>query len=466
MKSRNRPESPTARRLDARALRYSASVKYDSSLYAFDIAASIAHARMLGKQGIIASDDAKAIIKGLQEIEREIEREEFQWRDELEDLHLNIEAALREKIGPAAGRLHTARSRNDQVATDMRLFVRTVSFAAVDGLRGLQAAVLDLAETHLGTLMPGYTHLQRAQPVLLAHHLLAYFEMFERDIQRFATTAERADVLPLGSGALAGVPYPIDREVVAEELGFSSLSANSIDAVSDRDFVIDFHASAAILMTHISRLAEEIILWSSEEFGFLRLPPKFATGSSIMPQKSNPDIAELARARSGRAIGNLVSVLAVMKGLPLSYNRDLQEDKQPLFDTVSNVMSTLEVLTAMVPSLQFDKDRMEAAASAGYLLATDLADHLVGKGLPFRDAHQSVMALVEYAQSRDQPLASMTLDEYRRFSPLFDEAVLRLDARSSVASRDVAGGTAPGRVRDALKQARRILEEEWPARSS
>src|SRR5438093_7652859 len=347
MKSRNRPESPTARRLDARALRYSASVKYDSSLYAFDIAASIAHARMLGKQGIIASDDAKAIIKGLQEIEGEIEREEFQWRDELEDLHLNIEAALREKIGPAAGRLHTARSRNDQVATDMRLFVRTVSFAAVEGVRGLQAAVLDLAETHLGTLMPGYTHLQRAQPVLLAHHLLAYFEMFERDIQRFATTAERADVLPLGSGALAGVPHPIDREVVAEELGFSSLSANSIDAVSDRDFVIDFHASAAILMTHISRLAEEIILWSSEEFGFLRLPPKFATGSSIMPQKSNPDIAELARARSGRAIGNLVSVLAVMKGLPLSYNRDLQEDKQPLFDTVSNVMSTLEVLTAM-----------------------------------------------------------------------------------------------------------------------
>jgi argininosuccinate lyase len=382
MARKKRTESPTARGLDPLALDYSASIGYDWRLYTHDIRASIAHAKMLGKQAIIPAADAKAIVAGLEEIEREISAGTFEFREDLEDIHLNIEARLREKIGDAGARLHTARSRNDQIATDMRLFVKEMCALATLGLRAVQEQLLTLAEANLDTVMPGYTHLQRAQPVLLAHHLLAYFEMLDRDAVRFGVAYGFADEMPLGAGALAGVPYPIDRELVAKELEFGRVSRNSIDAVSDRDFVIDFQHAAAMTMMHISRLAEEIILWSSSEFGFVRLPAAFATGSSIMPQKRNPDIAELARGRTGRVFGNLIAALTTMKGLPLSYNRDLQEDKEGLFETVDTLISTLGVFAGMIGELTFDRDRMETAAAGGYSLATDLADYLVRKGVP------------------------------------------------------------------------------------
>jgi len=334
-----------------------------------------------------------------------------------------------------------------------------VCVSAGEGIRAMQRAVVALAERNLDTVAPGYTHLQRAQPVLFAHHLLAYFEMLDRDASRFLITYERADELPLGSGALAGVPYPIDREFVAQELGFSRISANSIDAVSDRDFVVDFHASAATTMMHLSRLSEEIVLWSSEEFGFVRLPDGFATGSSIMPQKRNPDIAELARARTGRVYGNLVAILTMLKGLPLAYNRDLQEDKQPLFETADVVLSTLDVLAAMLPELQVNAERAaKAAEGGGYLLATDVADYLVRMGVPFRDAHQAVAELVRFAESQGKPLNALKLEEYRHFSPEFQEDILALDVQSSIAARDVPGGTAPNRVRAALAEAKQRLE--------
>ncbi|MDO8616452.1 MAG: argininosuccinate lyase [Dehalococcoidia bacterium] len=456
---RRPPESPTARGLDPRALRYSASIAYDRRLYHHDIAASIAHARMLGRQGIIPVEDAEAIERGLEDIRQEIEAGQFPWREDLEDIHLNIEMRLREKIGEAAGRLHTARSRNDQVATDMRLFVMDSCDGAVAGVRVLQAALLDLAEANREVIMPGYTHLQRAQPVLLAHHLLAYFEMVERDAERFSDCRTRADELPLGSGALAGVPYPIDREFVASELGFSRVSRNSIDAVSDRDFVAEFQAASAITMMHLSRLCEEIVLWSSAEFGFVKLSADFATGSSIMPQKRNPDVAELARGRSGRVYGNLLAILTTLKGLPLAYNRDLQEDKQPLFDTVDTLLPTLEVLAPLLTAVTVDAARAQAAAGASYTLATDAADYLVRKGAPFREAHQAVGELVRYAESLGKALNELSLEEYRRYSPLFDEAVLNLDPRSAIEARDVPGGTAPRRVQAALQQARRHLRE-------
>ncbi|MEX0683059.1 MAG: argininosuccinate lyase [Dehalococcoidia bacterium] len=451
-------QSPTAKGLDPLALQYSASVDYDMLLYPWDIRASQAHARMLGRQGIIPDADAEAIVRGLDEILEEIEAGTFDWREDLEDVHLNIEVRLREKIGDAGARLHTARSRNDQIATDMRLFVMTVCSTAIDDLRGLQAALLTLAEAHADVVMPGYTHLQRAQPVLFAHHLLAYFEMFERDVERFSACYGNADELPLGAGALAGVPYPIDRESVASELGFSRVSLNSIDAVSDRDFIVDFQAAAATAMMHLSRLSEEIVLWSSDEFGFVRLPDDFATGSSIMPQKRNPDIAELARGRTGRVYGNLMAILTTLKGLPLAYNRDLQEDKLGLFQSADILATTLTVYAAMLPKLQVNAERAMQAASGGYLLATDVADYLVRKGMPFRDAHAAVSELVRFAESAGKALGELTLEEYRRFSPEFQEDVLALDVHASIDARDVAGGTASNRVSAALKEARKRLE--------
>jgi argininosuccinate lyase len=457
---KDRIESPTAKGLDPRALTYSASIAYDRRLYRQDIAASIAHARMLAKQGIIAGDDAESIVRGLDDIRDEIERDVFPYREDLEDIHLNIEVRLRETIGEPAGRLHTARSRNDQVATDMRLFVMEACDHAVSAIRRMQSAILDLAETNRDVVMPGYTHLQRAQPVLFAHHLLAYFEMLDRDAGRFIDCRSRADELPLGSGALAGVPYSLDREFVASELGFSRVSRNSIDAVADRDFVVEFQAAAATTMMHLSRLAEEIILWSSDEFGFIRLPDDFATGSSIMPQKRNPDIAELARGRTGRVYGNLMAILTTLKGLPLAYNRDLQEDKQPLFDTVDTLLPTLEVLAAMLPALRIDASRGEEAAAGSYTLATDLADYLVRKGVPFRDAHQAVADLVRHAESSGKRLTELTLDDYRGFSPEFDADVLQIDLRASLVARDLPGGTAPARVAEALEQARERLKAE------
>jgi argininosuccinate lyase len=454
----SKPPSPTARGLTRRALKYSASIAYDKRLYRHDIAGSIAHARMLGRQAIISEEDAQAIVHGLEEVLDEIERGAFEWREELEDLHLNIEMGLREKIGEAAGRLHTARSRNDQVATDMRLFVMEMCGQAVAGIRAMQRSLLKVAEAEQDTIFPGYTHLQPAQPVTLAHHLLAYFEMLDRDADRFARCRERADEMPLGSGALAGVPYPIDRESVARELGFSRVSRNSMDAVSDRDFVVDFHAAAASLMTHLSRLSEEIVIWSSDEFGFIRLPEEFSTGSSIMPQKRNPDIAELTRGRVGRVFGNLMSILTVLKGLPLAYNRDLQEDKEPLFDTVDTILPALDVLAAMLPALRFDRERAERAARRGYTLATDIADYLVLHGVTFRDAHGAVSELVRYAGAAGKQLTQLSLDEYRRFSEAFDEDVLRIDLESAIAARDVQGGTARVRVAEALAEARQRME--------
>jgi argininosuccinate lyase len=341
----------------------------------------------------------------------------------------------------------------------MRLFVRMACGNTVRALVGLADAIVRLAESNPAVVMPGYTHLQRAQPVLFAHHMLAYIEMIWRDIDRFAACSERADSLPLGSGALAGVPYPIDRESVAKELGFTEVSRNSIDAVSDRDFVVDFHAAAATAMMHLSRLAEEIVLWSSEEFGFIRLPDSFATGSSIMPQKRNPDMAELARARVGRTYGNLMAILTSLKALPLSYNRDLQEDKQTLFDTLSVLNATLGVFTEMVPKIEVNRQRMEtAAAGGGYSLATDVADYLVRKGVPFRDAHQAVAELVRYAEGQKKALSDLMLDEYRKFSPEFSEDILKLDVQSSLNARDVVGGTAPKRVRAALVEARKRVD--------
>jgi argininosuccinate lyase len=340
----------------------------------------------------------------------------------------------------------------------MRLYVMEACDRAAAGVRDLQAAVVTLAEANQDVIAPGYTHLQRAQPLLLAHHLLAYFEMLARDGERFADCRRRADLLPLGSGALAGVPYPIDREFVASELGFSRIAENSVDAVSDRDFVVEFQAAAATTMMHLSRLAEEIVLWASDEFGFVGLPEEFSTGSSIMPQKRNPDIAELARGKTGRVYGNLMAILTTLKGLPLAYNRDLQEDKQPLFDTVDALLPTLEVMAAMLPALRVDPLLPEAAARGSYVLATDVADYLVRKGVPFRDAHQAVAELVRHAQMEGKALPELSLDEYRRFSPAFDEDVLALDLRSALEARDVPGGTSPRQVEAALKRARERLE--------
>ena len=371
---------------------------------------------------------------------------------------MNIEARLHEVIGDAAGALHTARSRNDQVATDMRLYVMRCIDETLQGVRGLQRALLDRAEAHLEAVIPGYTHLQRAQPVLLSHHLLAYVHMLERDAERFRQARARADVLPLGSAALAGSPYPLDRESVAAELGFSRVSANSMDAVTDRDFVIDYLSAAAVAMAHLSRMAEELVLWSSEEFSFVSLPEAYVTGSSIMPQKRNPDFAELARGRTGRVYGHLVALLTVLKGLPLTYNRDLQEDKEALFDTVDTLLPTLRVFAGMVEGLRFEVDRMRAAAEGGYSLATDLADYLVRKGVPFRRAHGAVADLVRSAQAQGKGLRELDLQEYQRFSPLFEADVLDLTVEQALAARDVPGGTAPERVRTALREARRLLE--------
>ena len=439
---------------------YTVSIRYDRRLYRQDIAGSIAHARMLAKQGIISAGDAEAIVGGLDSIRGEIEAGEFPWKEELEDLHMNVESRLFEKIGEAAGRLHTARSRNDQIALDMRLYAKEAATQAIDAVRALRKTLVEKAEANSAVVMPGYTHLQRAQPVLFAHHMLAYFEMLGRDSERFRQAHRGADVMPLGSGALAGVPYPIDRDFVARELGFAKVSANSMDAVADRDFLLDFHSASAACMVHLSRLAEELVLWSSEEFGFIRLGDGFTTGSSMMPQKRNPDFAELARGRTGRVFGNLVALLSVLKGLPLTYNRDLQEDKEGFFDTVDAVTSTLEVFTGMVSSIRLDTERMSEAAEGGYLLATDVADYLVAKGVPFREAHGVVARLSAYAAEEGKRLHELSLETYRRFSETFDEDVLSITVESSVGARDIPGGTAPSQVKRSIAAAKASLEAE------
>ena len=442
------------------ASRYTVSLAFDRRLYHHDITASIAHARMLARQGIITEADGAAIESGLEDVRREIEAETFPWREELEDLHMNVEHRLHELVGEPAARLHTARSRNDQVATATRMYVRDAARDTAGRLRLLQGALLDAAEAHPGALLPGYTHLQRAQPVLLAHHLLAYVEMFERDAARMMACRGSANVLPLGSGALAGVPYPIDRESVARELGFDSVSANSMDAVSDRDYLVEFLAAASLAMMHCSRLGEELVLWSSQEFGFVRLGDDWVTGSSIMPHKRNPDFAELARGKTGRVYGHLVALLTVLKGLPLAYNRDLQEDKEALFDTTDTLEATLDAFCGMVKGLEVDEGRMRSAAEDPALLATDLADYLVAKGVAFREAHTAVSGLCDLAVERGTPLGQLSLEEYQRFAPAFDSDVFQVTALSSASGKDVPGGTAPGRVAEALRRARQRLQAD------
>jgi len=434
-----------------------ASIPFDRRLYREDIEGSIAHARMLARQGIISEKEAELIIMGLAAIREEIERGEFPFRSELEDIHMNIEARLYEKIGELAGKLHTARSRNDQIALDMRLFVKRAISRTVDGITELQRALVEAAERYLDTPMPGYTHLQRAQPVLLSHHLLAYFEMFRRDKERFQDCLKRTDVLPLGSGALAGVTFPIDRDFLAAELGFGEVGANSLDAVSDRDFVLEYEACASLAMMHLSRLCGELVLWSSQEFGFVELAPEYTSGSSIMPQKRNPDAAELVRGKAGRVYGHLMALLTTMKGLPLSYNRDMQEDKEGLFDTVDTLLACLEVAAGMVRTARFDEERLRRAAGEGYLLATDLADYLTKKGLPFREAHHAVSQLVRYAAARGKDPSRLSLEELRRFSPLFDEGVYDITLESALRARRHPGGTAPEEVARALERAKRLI---------
>jgi argininosuccinate lyase len=437
---------------------FTVSIHYDRRLYRHDITGSIAHARMLSKQGIISEEDAGLIIKGLGNVRQEIQEDKFPWDAALEDLHMNIESRLHTLIGPAAGRLHTGRSRNDQVSLDMRLYTKEVLKETIQGLRATQRSLVDLAHRHQKVIMPGYTHLQRAQPVLFAHHMLAYFQMFQRDIDRFRDCYRRTDVLPLGSGALAGVTYPSDREFLAQELGFHEISANSMDAVSDRDFLLDYLSAAAICMMHLSRISEEIVLWSSREFQFIRLSEDFTTGSSIMPQKRNPDFAELSRGKTGRVYGDLMGLLTVMKGLPLTYNRDLQEDKEGFFDAVDTLLATLQVYPDMLKGLTLDEDRVSSLAGESFMLATDLADYLVDKGMPFREAYGVVKELCRHCETQGHELQDLTLDEYHRFSASFDEDVYSITAESSAAARDNPGGTAPNRVADELDRAKELLE--------
>jgi len=447
------------KKADKSVTEYTASIPFDWRLYRYDIAGSIAHAGMLAKQGIISDKEAETITEGLAAIRKEIEQGKFEFKPELEDIHMNIEARLLEKIGEVGGKLHTARSRNDQVALDLRLFAKEAISETIVKLREFQQALISLAEANKGVVMSGYTHLQPAQPVLLAHHLLAYFEMLQRDIDRFSDCLKRTDVMPLGSGAIAGVAYNIDREFLAHELGFSQLSQNSIDAVSDRDFVVEYEAAASLCMMHLSRLAEEIILWSSAEFNFVELDEAYATGSSIMPQKKNPDVAELVRGKTGRVYGKLMALLTMMKGLPLSYNRDMQEDKEGFFDTVDTLRATLDVFTGMVKTLRVNAENTRQAAGQGYILATDLADYLVKRGEPFRAAHNIVARLVSYAMEKGKSFGELSLSEYKNFSPLFGEDVYSITIESSIAARDVVGGTAPRQVDKALTTAKKIIGE-------
>ena len=438
---------------------YTASVDFDQRLADADIAGSLAHARMLAAISVLSAADLAAIERGLAVIRGEVERSEFVWSRDFEDVHANIEKRLIALIGDAGKRLHTGRSRNDQVATDMRLYVRSAIDDVAARIIALRHALLDLAEAHATTVMPGFTHLQVAQPVTFGHHLMAYDAMLSRDAERFGDCRARVNRLPLGSAALAGTGFPIDRDRVARELGFDGLCENSLDAVSDRDFAIEFAAAAALMMMHLSRFAEELVLWSSPGFGFIRLADRFCTGSSIMPQKKNPDVPELVRGKSGRVFGDLVALLTIMKGQPLAYNKDNQEDKEPVFDIVDTLLPTLIILTNLVAGgIEVDAARMRMVAGTGFATATDLTDYLVRKGVAFRDAHEVVAQAVRHAEADHVDLAQLPLDALQRFSPLIGDdvyGVLTLDG--SVASRNRAGGTAPEQVRSAIRAARAAL---------
>jgi argininosuccinate lyase len=438
--------------------RYTASVGFDQRLAEFDIQGSLAHAKMLAAVGVLSADDLAAIERGLTQILGEIRTGAFAWSIDAEDVHLNIERRLTDLVGDAGKRLHTARSRNDQVATDVRLYLRAAIDEILVSIGNLQRALLDLAEPHTDTVMPGFTHLQVAQPVSFAHHLLAYFEMLARDAGRLADCRKRVNRLPLGAAALAGTSFPIDREMVAKELGFEGVCQNSLDAVSDRDFAIEFCAAAALVMTHLSRFCEELILWMSPRFGFIDIADRYCTGSSIMPQKKNPDVPELVRGKTGRVNGHLVALLTLMKGQPLAYNKDNQEDKEPLFDTVDTVTMSLAVFTEMLGGLEVKKDAMREAARQGYATATDLADYLVRKGAPFREAHEAVAKAVRHAEGLRKDLSEIALAELQQFSRLIDKDVFAaLTLEGSLAARSHVGGTAPKTVKAAIAKARKSL---------
>ena len=434
---------------------FTASIDIDARLYRHDIRGSIAHARMLAKQRIITAADARKIVRGLQIVEREIDSGRFKFSRADEDIHMNIERRLTELIGPAGGKLHTARSRNDQVALDMRLYLRDEVKAILSALQDVRQQLGRAAKKNLDVIMPGYTHLQRAQPVLLAHHLLAYVDMFERDIERFAGCLSRIDVLPLGAGALAGTTFPIDREYVARLLDFPRISKNSIDAVSDRDFLLEFLAAASILFVHLSRLAEELVLWSSQEFGFVELPDGYCTGSSMMPQKKNPDVPELIRGKTGRVFGHLHALLTIMKGLPLAYNRDMQEDKTPLFDTVDTAKSSLAMIGEIIAGMKIRRDRMLTAAQDGFMNATDVADYLVERGIPFRAAHEIAGKIVQFCMQANKRIEELPLDELKRFSGKFDQDVYGfISPQAVVDRRRASGGTARRNVERRLRELR------------
>jgi argininosuccinate lyase len=441
--------------------RFTESISFDHRLWKYDIEGSIAHAKMLGRQAIISQEDSAKIVEGLRGLAQEIESGKFRFREDLEDIHMNIESALIRKIGEAGGKLHTGRSRNDQIALDLRLYLREETKKILTLVKDFQQTLLKIAAKHLDSVMPGYTHLQRAQPVLLSHHLLAYVEMFQRDKDRLQDAYKRINILPLGASALAGTTFPIDRDYVAELLSFDDVSKNSIDTVSDRDFVLEFLSDAAVLVMHLSRLAEELILWSTEEFGYVELPEAFTTGSSAMPQKKNPDVVELIRGKTGRVYGNLFSLLTIMKGLPLSYNRDLQEDKPPLFDTVDTVKSCLAVLNEMLPGVTFHVARLREAAKEGYSTATDVAEYLVRKGLPFRKAHEVTGRIVLYCSGKKKRLEDLTLTELKKFSSLISEDIYTVvSPEESVRRKKSMGSTSPEEVRRQLSRFKKILNEK------
>jgi argininosuccinate lyase len=438
--------------------RFTASIDVDQRLYRYDIEGSIAHCRMLAKTGIISEADAETLVQGLNQIRREIETASFRFDEQLEDIHMHIESRLFEIVGKTAQKVHTGRSRNDQVVLDVRMYLREALGGILRMLAGLQRVLIGLAKTHIEVMVPGYTHLQRAQPVLLAHHFMAYVEMFARDAERMEACRLRTNVMPLGSAALAGTTFPIDRAYVADLLGFPALSANSLDAVSDRDFIIEFLAAASMSMLHLSRLSEDLILWSTSEFGFIELPDAFATGSSIMPQKKNPDVPELVRGKTGRVYGHLMAMLTLMKGLPLSYNRDLQEDKAALFDAVDTLTACLDVFTQMLPGIRVVRLRMEQAASSGYINATDLADYLVRQGMPFREAHHCVGQAVRHAIDQGRELHELSLAELLGFSTLIKPDIFAcLEARETINRRSCPGGTAEAAVRAAIAAAEKRL---------
>ena len=439
---------------------FTASIDVDRRLYAYDIQGSIAHCQTLAKAGIISDKEARKLIQGLETINAEIDEAAFEFSDRLEDIHTHIESRLGELVGKVAQKLHTARSRNDQVALDVRMYLRDQVDASIHLLVELQTVLVDLARSHIETVLPGYTHLQRAQPILLAHHLMAYYEMFSRDCQRLENCLARINVMPLGSAALAGTPHPLDRQYTADLLGFAKVSANSVDSVSDRDFIIEFLAAAGICMMHLSRLSEELIIWSSSEFDFIELPDAFTTGSSIMPQKKNPDVPELIRGKTGRVFGNLTAMLTLMKSLPLAYNRDMQEDKALLFDTADILNACVDVYTQMLPQIKINKDRMQIAASTGYQNATDLADYLVTKGMPFREAHHCVGQAVRFALEKNKEIHELSLKQLQKFAPQIEEEIFDyLAVRQMIDRRTSFGGTATEAVTAAIKAAEQKLKK-------